>query len=72
MLEKRLYGKGGAYDADKMRGLPIGIQIVGRRWQEEKVIEMMKVVDGALGPSRGFGPSSWEAIYSLSCKLRSN
>lgn len=34
------------------------VQVVGKKWEEEKVIEMMKVVDQALGP-RGFGPGSW-------------
>lgn len=64
MLENRLYGKWGAYDAVKMSGLPVGIQLVGRKWQEEKVIEMMKVVDDALGKSRGFGPSAWSRWVS--------
>ena len=32
------------YDAKKMDGLPVGIQIVGRRLEEEKVLEGMKLV----------------------------
>ena len=36
------------YNADAMEGLPVGIQLIGRKWEDEKVIEMMKVVDGAL------------------------
>ncbi|KAI8996557.1 amidase signature enzyme [Trametes punicea] len=59
-LERLLYAPGGFYDAEKMAGLPVGVQVVGRRWEEEKVVEMMRVVDGALGP-RGFGPLSWKA-----------
>lgn len=47
------------YDVKKMEGLPVGVQVVGRKWEEEKVIEMMKVVDSALGP-RGFGPGAWK------------
>jgi Asp-tRNA(Asn)/Glu-tRNA(Gln) amidotransferase A subunit family amidase len=31
-----------------MHGLPLGIQIVGRRFEEEKVIEGMKVAESAL------------------------
>lgn len=61
ILEKFLYqGLGGEaiYNADKMAGLPVGVQIVGGKWQEEKVIEMMKVVDVALGP-RGPALGSW-------------
>ncbi|KAI0367051.1 amidase signature enzyme [Pilatotrama ljubarskyi] len=63
-VERLLYGKGGGdrsgfYDAEKMAGLPVGVQIVGRRWEDEKVIRMMRVVDEALGP-RDFGPGSWK------------
>ncbi|KAF8996224.1 amidase signature domain-containing protein [Cyathus striatus] len=36
------------YDADKMHGLPVGVQIVGRRLEEEKVLEGMKVIEEAL------------------------
>lgn len=31
-----------------MKGLPLGVQIVGRRMEEEKVLAGMKVVEGAL------------------------
>jgi len=57
-VEARLYGKGGIYDVETMAGLPVGVQIAGKSWEEEKVIEMMKVVDRALG-ERGFGPGSY-------------
>ena len=57
--EKLLCGEKWGYDADAMRGLPVGIQLIGRKWEDEKVIEMMKVVDAALG-ERGFGPDGWE------------
>lgn len=36
------------YDADSMHGLPVGVQIVGRRLEEEKVLEGMKVIRSAL------------------------
>ncbi|KAF9786269.1 amidase signature enzyme [Thelephora terrestris] len=58
-LDKMLYKGKWAYDADAMGGLPVGIQLVGKRWEDEKVVEMMKVVDDALG-ERGFGPDGWE------------
>jgi len=58
ILEKDIYGPGGAYNARMMEGLPVGIQVVGQPWEEEKVLAMMHVIDGALGP-RGFGPGSW-------------
>ena len=56
LLEREIFeGKSPVYDPNKMANLPIGVQIVGKRWEEEKVISMMHVVDQALGP-RGFGP----------------
>jgi len=58
LLERELYGPKGAYDVRAMEGLPVGVQIVGEAWGEEKVLAMMHVVDAALGP-RGFGPGSW-------------
>jgi amidase len=36
------------YDADVYHGGPVGLQIVGRRLEEEKVLEMAKVVSEAL------------------------
>lgn len=36
------------YDADAMNGLPVGIQVIGRRLEEEKVLAGMKVVKEAL------------------------
>lgn len=62
LIEKKVYGgldaSGAVYDAEAMEGLPVGVQIVGGKWEEEKVVEMMKVVDRALGP-RGFGPGEF-------------
>jgi len=36
------------YDVQKMHGLPVGVQIVGRRLHEEKVLEGMKMVERLL------------------------
>lgn len=36
------------YDAAKMAGLPVGVQIVGRRLEEEKVLAVMERVEDAL------------------------
>jgi amidase len=56
LLEREIFeGKSPVYDVNKMGNIPVGVQIVGRRWEDEKVISMMHVVDQALGP-RGFGP----------------
>lgn len=36
------------YDAIKMSGLPVGIQVVGRRLEEEKVLSIMSRIHQAL------------------------
>ncbi|KAF9024945.1 amidase signature enzyme [Hymenopellis radicata] len=36
------------YDAEKMHGLPLSVQIVGRRLEEEKVLAAMRVVEQTL------------------------
>lgn len=41
------------YDAEKMHGLPVGVQIVGRRLEEEKVIAIMNRVEDALDKTGG-------------------
>ncbi|KAF8438871.1 amidase signature domain-containing protein [Boletus edulis BED1] len=43
-------GKGAysIYDADAMHGLPVGVQVIGRRFEEERVLQAMKVVEHAL------------------------
>ncbi|KAK5992856.1 Acetamidase [Cladobotryum mycophilum] len=40
------------YDADDMHGLPVGIQVIGRRLEEEKVLAGMKRVEDALGDDK--------------------
>ena len=45
------------YDADAMHGLPLAVQVVGGRFEEEKVIAGMKLVERALLDSgKGFIP----------------
>lgn len=36
------------YNADQMHGLPVGVQVVGQRLQEERVLMAMKMVEEAL------------------------
>lgn len=44
------------YDADKMHGLPVGVQVVGRRLQEEKVLAVMeRVVEVMEKEGKGYG-----------------
>ncbi|TFK25631.1 amidase [Coprinopsis marcescibilis] len=47
------------YDPERSKGMPIDVQIIGKKWEEEKLLAVMKLADEALGP-RGFGPGSWE------------
>jgi amidase len=65
LLSKLCYSQ--VYDAEAMHGLPVGVQIVGPAWEEERVIETMKVVDTALKTARGgplsFKRSEQERIY---------
>ena len=45
------------YDAEAMHGLPVGVQVIGRRFEEERVLQAMKVVEHALEESgRKFMP----------------
>ncbi|EDN07951.1 conserved hypothetical protein [Histoplasma mississippiense (nom. inval.)] len=41
------------YDSEKMHGLPTAVQIVGRRWEEEKVLGFMEAVERALEEYEG-------------------
>ena len=36
------------YNVEKMHGLPLGVQVAGRRLEEEKVLEGMQVIETAL------------------------
>ncbi|CAA7267413.1 unnamed protein product [Cyclocybe aegerita] len=62
VLEAGIYrGKQPLYNPEATKGMPVGIQLVGKKWEEEKVLAMMSVVDEALGKDRGFGPGAWDA-----------
>ena len=41
------------YDAEKMHGLPVAIQVVGQRLQEERVLAIMEKVEQALEGTGG-------------------
>ena len=48
------------YDADAMHGLPLAVQVVGGRFEEEKVLAGMKVIERALWESgKGFTPKQF-------------
>lgn len=40
------------YDAEAMHGLPVGVQVIGRRLEEEKVLTLMERVEDALGDDK--------------------
>ncbi|BEI88930.1 uncharacterized protein CcaverHIS019_0202920 [Cutaneotrichosporon cavernicola] len=49
ILEKKVYGgTDPAYDAAKMAGLPVGVQVVGRQFEDERVLALMKIIEGAV------------------------
>ena len=41
------------YDAEKMHGLPVAVQVVGQRLQEEKVLAVMERIEEALVQTGG-------------------
>lgn len=42
----------GLYDPELMNGLPIGLQIIGRRFEEEKVLGVAKVLENVIATHR--------------------
>ena len=44
-VERGMYAM---YDAARMHGLPVGVQVVGARLEEEKVLAGMRLVEGVL------------------------
>ena len=41
------------YNADRMHGLPVAVQIVGQRLQEEKVLTVMRRIEDVLERNGG-------------------
>lgn len=46
------------YDASAMEGLPVGVQVVGKRLDEERVLEAMKLIQSLMKDAR----SSYEGL----------
>ena len=40
------------YNADRMHGLPVGVQVVCRRLEEEKVLAVMQRIEDGLGEEK--------------------
>ncbi|RYP13825.1 hypothetical protein DL765_006697 [Monosporascus sp. GIB2] len=57
------------YSAEAMHGLPVGVQIVGRRLEEEKVLAIMKRVEEALGEDKQERPLAYQNAASFVPKL---
>ena len=65
LTESALYlAKKPFYNVKQMKGMPVGVQICGRRWEDEKLVGLMRLADNALGP-RGFGPGAWDNHKSI-------
>jgi Asp-tRNA(Asn)/Glu-tRNA(Gln) amidotransferase A subunit family amidase len=45
--------------------MPVSIQVVGKKWEDEKLLAMMHVVEEALGNDRRFGPGSWDECIKV-------
>lgn len=58
LLSRELYSK--VYDSKAMSGLPVGVQLIAPAHEDEKVIEIMQILDDALIRQRGkaFGPGA--------------
>jgi Asp-tRNA(Asn)/Glu-tRNA(Gln) amidotransferase A subunit family amidase len=37
-----------SYNAENMEGLPVGVQVIGQRLEEERVLAMMELIQEAL------------------------
>jgi len=46
------YGAYKHYDATAMHGLPVAVQVVGQRLEEEKVLAIMQRIEDALGDDK--------------------
>lgn len=46
------YGAYKHYNATAMHGLPVGVQVVGQRLEEEKVLAIMQRIEDALGDDK--------------------
>jgi len=46
------YGAYRHYDAVAMHGLPVAVQVVGKRLEEEKVLAVMQRIEDALGDDK--------------------
>ena len=57
-------GNNPLYRPEAMEGMPISIRVVCKKWEEEKLLSIMSLIDQTLG-DRGFGPGSLRPDMSL-------
>ncbi|KAF8239357.1 amidase [Tricholoma matsutake] len=57
------------YNPEATKGMPVGIQLVGKKWEDEKVLAMMHVVEEALGKDRGFGLRTYTQPFHSSLNI---
>jgi amidase len=50
-------GPNALYNAQRLEGMPVCVQVVCKKWEEEKLLRVMSLVDETLG-ERGFGPGA--------------
>ncbi|PWN51892.1 amidase signature enzyme [Violaceomyces palustris] len=62
LVNFELYTKG-VYDAVKMDGLPVGVQVVTKPYEEEKAIGLLKLLDQAL-PEKEERGKEWKDLKS--------
>jgi len=55
----------GLYNPGTLEGMPVGIQVVCKKWEEEKLLRVMSLIDDILG-DRGFGPGALDRAGSKS------
>ena len=58
LMERGIFkGTNPLYKPEAIEGMPISIQVICNKWEEEKLLRIMSLIDQTLG-NRGFGPGS--------------
>ncbi|KAI0764752.1 hypothetical protein C8Q74DRAFT_1219704 [Fomes fomentarius] len=65
VIERDMYKM---YDATRMHGLPVGVQVAGKRLEEEKVLEGMKLINGILREAGKAYPLLEPSGYKMKAK----
>jgi hypothetical protein len=58
LLENGIFkGQSALYKPETLEGMPVSIQVVCKKWEDEKLLRVMSLIDDVLG-DRGFGPGA--------------